>query len=180
MRITGGEFKNRTLFTPEGKDVRPTSDRMRQTVFNLLSHAAWAVDFDLNGARLLDIFCGTGALGLEALSRGGAHCLFIDQDIYAVQRNTAFLDNSRYRVVKANALRFGKGEKDINLVFMDPPYGMNLVEPAIRNLIDQQWLSDGAIIIVETESDINLNLSLEILDLRRQGNSTLRVFKYNN
>lgn len=179
MRITGGHYKNKKLFVPEGIDVRPTSDRMRQSLFNMLHHAKWVNGFTLNDARVLDLFCGTGALGLEAISHGASNCLFIDQDIHAVQRNTSFLDNDQFRVVKANALNFGKGQGDINLVFLDPPYNKNLIEPTIQNLIDKKWLMDGAIVIVESEKGCNLNLGLELLDSRSQSRSTLHIFRYN-
>ena len=179
MRITAGQYKNRKLFVPEGADVRPTSDRMRQTIFNLIHHAQWANDFDIQGARVLDIFCGTGALGLEAISHGASHCLFIDTDIHAVQRNTAFLNNDQFRIVKANALTFGKGQSDINLVFMDPPYRKNLVEPAIDNLIKQNWLANGAMIIIEAEKGVGLDLPLTLLDKRLQSQSELHIFRYN-
>ncbi len=178
MRITGGQYKNRKLFVPEGADVRPTSDRMRQSLFNMLNHAQWADGFEFEGAKILDLFCGTGALGLEALSHGASHCLFIDQDIHAVQRNTAFLDNQNFRVVKSSALHFGKGNGDINLVFLDPPYRQNFVEPTIQNLIDKKWLMDGALVIIETEKNLKLDLNLELLDTRAQSKSELHIFRY--
>lgn len=178
MRINAGHYKNRKLFVPEGDLVRPTSDRMRQSLFNMLNHSKWADNFDFNGARVLDLFCGTGALGLEALSNGAAHCLFIDQDIFAVQRNTAFLDIEHFRVIKANALNFGKGQGDVNLVFLDPPYNKNLVEPTMTNLIEKKWLADGAIIIIETEKNLKLDLDLELLDTKYQSKSELNIFRY--
>ncbi len=178
MRITGGQYKNKKLFVPEGNQVRPTSDRMRQTIFNMMRHAKWAVDFEISNAHVLDIFCGTGALGLEALSHGATHCLFIDTDIHAVQRNTAFLENDQFRIVKANALKFGRGEQDINLVFMDPPYAQDLVTPAIKNLISQKWLADGCVIMIETEKNIRMDLGLELLDKRAQSQSELHIFRY--
>lgn len=179
MRITGGEYKNRKLFVPEGDHVRPTSDRMRQSLFNMLHHASWAGGFDFEDAKVLDLYCGTGALGLEALSHGAQHCLFIDQDIHAVQRNTAFLDNDKFRVVKANALKFGKGQGDIDLVFMDPPYRQGLVEPTIDNLIDNDWLADGALVIIETEKRLSLKTWLDPIEVKTQGQSSLQIFTYN-
>ena len=179
MRITGGHYKNRKLFVPEGKDVRPTSDRMRQSLFNMLHHSSWAQPFEFEGIRVLDLFCGTGALGLEALSHGAAHCLFIDTDIYAVQRNTAFLDNDQFRVVRASALKFGKGQADIDLVFMDPPYRQDLVEPTVDNLIDKNWLADGALVIIETERRLTLKTCLDPIEIKHQGQSSLQIFTYN-
>jgi len=180
MRITGGTYKNRKLFVPEGQTIRPTTDRMRQSLFNVLAHASWAQDFDLNGAKVLDIFCGTGALGLEALSRGAAHCLFIDTDIHAAQRNTAFLNHEDFRIVRANALTFGKGRADIDLVFMDPPYHKDLIAPAIDNLIAQGWLADGCILVIEAEKNLTLTLPLEKLDQRGQASSEIHIFCYSH
>ena len=178
MRITAGVYKNRKLFVPEGNNVRPTSDRMRQSLFNMLHHASWAQDFTFENACILDLFCGTGALGLEALSHGASHCLFIDQDIHAVQRNTSFLTQDQFRIVKANALNFGKGKEDINLVFLDPPYRQDLIEPTLENLIKKKWLSDKAIIVVESEKKYQFDSGLEILDTRSQSQSELHILRY--
>jgi len=180
MRITGGEYKNRKLFVPDGIDVRPTSDRMRQTLFNMLHHAKWAADFDFKEVKVIDLYCGTGALGLEALSHGAKHCLFIDQDIHAAQRNTAFLNNDDYRIVKSSALQFGQGQGDIDLVFMDPPYRKDLVKPTIDNLINKNWLADGALVIIETERQLKLNTFLDLIETRHQAQSSLQIFSYNS
>ena len=91
MRITSGHYKNRQLFVPEGKFVRPTSDRMRQSIFNILRHPKWDDQFSLDGIHVADLFCGSGSLGLEALSNGAKHCVFIDQDVRATNDNTGFL-----------------------------------------------------------------------------------------
>jgi len=178
MRITGGQYKNKKLFVPEGENVRPTSDRMRQSLFNMLNHSSWAGGFAFEDARVLDLFCGTGALGLESLSHGAAHCLFIDQDIHAVQRNTSYLDNDQFRIIKANALKFGQGNADIDLVFMDPPYRKDLVEPTIENLIDNDWLADGAIVVIETERQLKFKTYLDLMDVRHQAQSSLHFFSY--
>jgi 16S rRNA (guanine966-N2)-methyltransferase len=180
MRITGGIYKNRKLFVPEGDAVRPTSDRMRQTLFNIMHHASWLDGFDLRQARALDLFCGSGALGLEALSNGAIHCVFVDKDTTAIQKNSAFLNKDDFRIIKSNALTIGAGQGDINLVFLDPPYRQGLVEPSIQNLIEKKWLADGAIIIVETEKNYSFNIDLEVLDKRSQSQSDLNFLRYNH
>lgn len=178
MRITSGQYKNRKIFVPEGDAIRPTSDRMRQTLFNILHHAPWLDGFELQQCRALDLFCGSGALGLEALSNGSSHCIFVDINTSTVQKNAAFLNGDNYKFIKSNAAAIGAGKNDINLVFLDPPYRQNLVEPTIQNLIQKNWLADGSIIIVETEKNLNIDLDLEILDKRSQSQSDLHFLRY--
>lgn len=179
MRITSGEYKNRRLFVPEGKFIRPTSDRMRQSIFNILRYPKWDDNFELSGARVMDVFCGSGSLGLEALSNGAVYCLFVDQDARTVRDNTGFISEDDFDIRQANVLNLKNGSGDIDLVFMDPPYNESLVEPAVKNLIDQNYLADGAILIIETEKGCALDLSLDHLDTRSQAQSDLHFFRYN-
>ena len=179
MRITSGEYKNRQLFVPEGDFIRPTSDRMRQSIFNILRHPKWGDEFDLNDIRVLDIFCGSGSLGLEALSNGAIHCTFIDQDVRTVRKNTGFVPEDDFEIVQSSALSLKKGKNDVGLVFMDPPYRQNLVEPTLKKLIDNQWLLDNAIVIVECEKNLRIECDLELLDTRSQSQSDLHFFRYN-
>ncbi len=179
MRITSGEYKNRQLFVPEGDFIRPTSDRMRQSIFNILRHPKWDDTFDLDGARVLDIFCGSGSLGLEALSNGASHCTFIDQDVRTVRNNTGFVPEGGFEVIQSSALSLKQGNSDIGLVFMDPPYRQNFVEPTLQKLIDNQWLLDKAIVIVECEKGLDINCDFELLDTRSQSQSDLYFFRYN-
>jgi 16S rRNA (guanine966-N2)-methyltransferase len=179
MRITGGKHKNRKIFCPEGDRIRPTSDRMRQTVFNILHHAGWLGDFELNGARVLDLYCGTGALGIEALSNGAIHCTFVDRDIMAVTENTAWIDNTHKQILKQDVLKIGEGQGDINLVFIDPPYRQDLIESTLGGLVNKNWLADGAIIIVESEKEFSLKTDqYELLDKRSQSQSNLNFLQY--
>jgi 16S rRNA (guanine966-N2)-methyltransferase len=179
MRITSGEYKNRQLFVPEGDFIRPTSDRMRQSIFNILRHPKWDDEFDLNDIRVLDIFCGSGSLGLEALSNGASHCTFIDQDVRTVRKNTGFIPEDDLEIVQSSALSLKQGSGDVGLVFMDPPYRQNLVEPTLQKLIDNQWLLDNAIVSVECEKNLKIVCDLELLDTRSQSQSDLHFFRYN-
>ncbi|ESQ87703.1 methyltransferase [Asticcacaulis sp. AC460] len=159
MRIVGGEFKGRSLTTPDGRNTRPTSDRAREAIFNVLAHAEWAPDMD--GARVMDVFAGSGALGFEALSRGASFCLFIETDEAA---RGAIRDNvetfglfGTTRVHRRDATQLGvrPGPKSeaFDLVFLDPPYHKGLGEKALDALVSGNWLSENAIIVFERGAD---------------------------
>jgi 16S rRNA (guanine966-N2)-methyltransferase len=154
MRIVSGRWKGKALVAPAGDTTRPTSDRARQAVFNIIEHAPWSGG--LGGANILDLFAGTGALGLEALSRGGASCLFIDRDTSA---RAALMTNIEAcsaqgitRVWKRDAGELGimppSANGPFDLVFVDPPYGKGLDSAALRALT-QGWLSPAALIVLE-------------------------------
>jgi 16S rRNA (guanine966-N2)-methyltransferase len=156
MRVIGGEFKGRTLSAPEGRDTRPTSDRAREAIFNILEHADYVPA--LSGLRVLDVFAGSGALGFEALSRGAGFCLFIETDEAA---RAAIRDNVESfglfgctRIHRRDAtklgLRPGPITEAFDLVFMDPPYHKGLYAPAINALTEGNWVKDDAIIVLET------------------------------
>ncbi len=155
MRIVAGIHRGRTLRAPAGHAIRPTLDRVREAVFNVLAHGiAWD---GIGGARVLDLFAGAGALGLEALSRGAAHAVFVDRDdgaLAAIRGNAAALgEGERVTVIKADATRLGiasAGERGFTLAFLDPPYGQGLVAPTLRALAAGGWLVQGAIVVVET------------------------------
>ncbi|MGN6207529.1 16S rRNA (guanine(966)-N(2))-methyltransferase RsmD [Asticcacaulis sp.] len=159
MRIVGGKFKGRALVTPDGQNTRPTSDRAREAIFNILAHADWAPN--LEGARVMDVFAGSGALGFEAMSRGAAFCLFVETDEAA---RGAIRDNvetfglfGTTRVHRRDAtqlgLRPGSQAEAFNLVFLDPPYRKGLGEKALDALISGNWLSENAIIVFERAAD---------------------------
>ena len=151
MRIVAGLYGGRKLRVPKGRDIRPTSDKVRGAIFNTL---AGYLDFE--GARVLDAFCGTGALGLEALSRGADHCLFIDKakaSLDLARENVGdlgVLDESGFKIGDASRVHLGQGGA-FNLVFLDPPYGKGLIAAALENLLRQDVLSDEAVIVLESE-----------------------------
>lgn len=159
MRIVGGKFKGRALVTPDGQNTRPTSDRAREAIFNILAHADWAPN--LEGARVMDVFAGSGALGLEAISRGADFCLFVETDEAA---RGAIRDNvetfglfGTTRVHRRDAaqlgLRPGSQAEVFDLVFLDPPYRKGLGEKALDGLVSGNWLSENAIIVFERAAD---------------------------
>jgi 16S rRNA (guanine966-N2)-methyltransferase len=159
MRIVGGDFKGRALTTPDGRNTRPTSDRAREAIFNILAHADWAPDLD--GARVMDVFAGSGALGFEALSRGASFCLFVETDEAA---RGAIRDNvetlglfGQTRVHRRDAtqlgVRPGSQAEAFDLVFLDPPYYKGLGEQALDCLRQGGWLSGNATIVFERGVD---------------------------
>lgn len=159
MRIIAGTLKGRTIRTPEGRNTRPTSDRARESLFNVLAHADWAPG--LEGARIIDTFAGSGALGFEAISRGGAFCLFVETDAAArgcIRDNVeAFQLFGNTRIHRRSATDLGVKPAGLgapfDLVFMDPPYAQGLVSLALEQLTAGQWLTPNALVVTETGSD---------------------------
>lgn len=159
MRIVAGQFKGRAIAAPEGRDTRPTSDRARQALFNVIEHASWGRS--LKGARVIDLFAGSGALGFEALSRGAAFGLFVETDDRA---RGAIRDNMEAlglfgvcRVHRRSAadlgVRPGSAGEAFDLAFLDPPYGRGLGEQALARLLEGGWLKAGALVVFERGAD---------------------------
>lgn len=160
IRIVAGSHRGRVLKTPEGQEIRPTSDKVRQAIFNVLS--SHHVIGDL---RVLDVFCGTGALGLEALSQGAAYCTFVDVSPVSLAlarenaKNFGLLERCTF--IERDAVKVGirpDSASPFDLVFLDAPYHKNLSGPCFEGLIEGNWLKDGAIIVVETEKEAVLSL----------------------
>ena len=155
VRIVGGNHRGRRLAPPLGRDVRPTSDRTRESLFNILAHSGWAPDggSPLEGATALDVFCGTGALGLEALSRGAAQAVFLDRhraSLDLARRNAESLgETGRCRFLLGDATRPPSAPQPCTLVFLDPPYAQDLAPQAITALDRTGWLAPGAVLSVE-------------------------------
>ncbi|MBD7940266.1 16S rRNA (guanine(966)-N(2))-methyltransferase RsmD [Brevundimonas guildfordensis] len=159
MRIVAGSLKGRAIVTPEGQNTRPTSDRARQAIFNVLEHAPWAEG--LHEARVIDLYAGSGALGFEALSRGASFCLFVDTDDGArgaIRENMdAYGLFGRCRVHRRSATdlgpRPGSAGEAFTLAFLDPPYAKGLGEQTLARLLEGDWLAPGAIVVFERGSD---------------------------
>lgn len=154
MRIVAGKHRGRRLEAPVGRDVRPTTDRTRQSLFNILTHGDWADERDsVEGAVVLDGFCGTGALGLEALSRGAATVLFLDKaraSLDLARANAATLgETEACRFILGDAVRPPSAPMAADLVFLDPPYGQNLAPAALLALAEAGWVAPGALVVVE-------------------------------
>lgn len=153
MRIIAGPWRGRRLAAPEGEATRPTSDRARQALFDVLTHAPFAGRAVLHDARVLDAFAGTGALGLEALSRGGAEAWFIEHDraaLAALAANIAACRaGARAHVVAADVLRPPPAPVPATLLFLDPPYAKALIPAALAALGGAGWIAPGALTVAE-------------------------------
>jgi 16S rRNA (guanine966-N2)-methyltransferase len=173
VRIVGGRHRGRALEAPPGDAVRPTSDRAREALFDILGHGALAAPF--RDAAVLDAFAGTGALGLEALSRGAAAAFFLETDraaLAALRRNIAALgETARARVLAADATRPRSAPAAVAVAFLDPPYRSGLAAPALAALAAAGWLAPGAIASVElaAKEEFAPPAGFERLDERRYG-----------
>jgi len=158
MRIVGGRLRGRALAAPKSAAIRPTADRLRESLFNVLAHA---YGDPVAGARVLDLFAGTGALGLEAVSRGAAFALFVDDGAEAralIRANVEQLGlGGVTRIFRRDATRLGPAHpvEPFGLVFADPPYGRGLAEQALAAVRDGGWLKPDALIVVEEAADAN-------------------------
>lgn len=187
MRIVAGKHRGRALIAPAAGGIRPTADRVREAVFNILSHGVSpshgvrGIDpetgFSWPETSVLDAFCGTGALGLEALSRGAATCRFLDVNPAAlalVRENLANLgEAARAGVMRADVLHPPASRQPATLAFLDPPYGQSLIEPALSALAHQGWLGAGTLVVVECDAreSFVVPAGFEALDARRYGHS---------
>lgn len=157
MRIIAGQFRGRRLLSPRGDDIRPTGDRAREALFNVLEHGAPPV----RDSRFLDLFAGSGAVGLEACSRGAAEVLLVESDPAALALIRGNLESlsrpATVRVLARDAVRLGPAPHPFDLVFLDPPYGLGLARPALQALL-HAWLVDDARVIVELAAKEELPL----------------------
>ncbi len=178
MRIVGGSLRGRAITAPPGVATRPTADRLRQTVFDILVHA---YDDPVAAARVLDLFAGSGALGLEALSRGAASCLFVENDAAArgvIRNNAETLGlTGRTRIYRRDATQLGPvgGIAPFTLAFADPPYGHGLGEAALSAAVAGGWLAPGALVVLEeaATAEIAPIAGLARLETRRTGGSQI-------
>lgn len=153
MRIVGGTLKGKKLATPQSQAVRPTSDRLRETIFNILAHNPEMGRILNPQARALDAYAGSGALGIEALSRGVGHVTFSDTDTTLVTQNIKSCQiEHRSSILKGDA-SYLSYKNQFDLIFLDPPYGKGLIEKTLKNLIAQNAISHNAIIIAEFQKD---------------------------
>lgn len=174
MRIIGGAHRGRKLASPGNNNIRPTSDRMRETIFNILSHACPDLT-GLQGANVLDVFAGTGALGLEALSRGAAHVTFFDNDrgaLQLVKKNISLvkeLKKTTIRCISAPDLPLAR--RQYQFIFLDPPYNQDVIVDTISKLHDRQYMSENCMIIAEYSSSNTLSFPdyLEIINQKTYG-----------
>ena len=183
MRIVAGKFKGHTLATPKDQSIRPTSDRVREALFNILEHGV--ENFEIEGARVLDLFAGTGALGLEALSRGAKYCLFIENAAAArgvIRTNVEALHLTGItKVWRRDAGDLGPvgNIESFDLVFADPPYGQGLGENVLREAHGNGWIKPGGIAVLEEHNDAALQIPVgyEEFDRRSYGDTQVVLLR---
>ncbi len=179
MRIIAGKYKGRRIICPEGKTVRPTSDMVRSATFNILNNIV-----DWENANALDVCCGTGAFGIEALSRGVKFAAFIDSSreaIEATRHNLAKVneDPAHYEIYSNAVENLPAARRQFDVIYIDPPYSAGLVPKALKSLREKGWLAEKPIIIVETgeREKIIFPPEFEVRDERRYGNTKLLRIK---
>ena len=181
MRIIGGIFKSRTIMMPKGVEIRPTQDKVREAVFNILG--------DINDKAVLELFAGSGAFGIEAISRGARSAAFVDNNFRCAQTIRSNLeslgvDDSRYDIIKADAIgvmsRLSRSGEKFDIVFMDPPYYKGIAKKCLINMDSYDIVSPVGLVIIEHFKKDALNVELErflFLDERRYGDTLITIFK---
>lgn len=183
MRIVGGKYRGRSIVAPNSDNIRPTKDRARESLFNILEHSH---SDNLNEGRLLELFAGTGAVGIEALSRGCLFALFVEDSIEGRGLLRQNIDNLSLqgctRVFKRDATKLGPAGKvePFSMLFADPPYGLGLGEKAIKSAADNGWLLDQALVVLEEKGSIEpqLDMRFELLDKRHFGDTNMWFYNF--
>jgi len=181
MRIVAGKFRAAQIEAPRGLATRPTSDRVRQALFNVLEHGASRFDFE--GVRVLDLFAGSGALGLEALSRGARFCVFIEESAparAAIRRNVEALGlTGATKIWRRDATKLGEAGalQPFDLIFCDPPYGQGLGERALAAAVEGGWAGPNTIAVLEERAGLEIAwpAPLEEIDRRRYGDTEIAI-----
>lgn len=183
MRIVAGRFKGKALAAPKDQSIRPTSDRVREALFNILVHGIEG--FEIENARALDLYAGTGALGLEALSRGAKYCLFIDNAASArglIRDNVEALNlTGATRIWRRDATALGPAGnmEAFDLIFCDPPYGKGLGELALASALDGGWIRNGGIAVLEERGDAEIDSlnGFDEIDRRVYGDTQVLIWR---
>ena len=183
MRIVGGEFRGRNLAAPKSNAIRPTTDRTRESLFNILAHAHPGL---LDGTRVLDLFAGTGAVGIEALSRGAKSALFVENSVEGRSLLWENIDalglHGRARILRRDATQLGPASniEPFQLVFADPPYGKGLGEKALFAAHAGGWLAPGAVAILEERADVEVMVDpvFKFIEERSFGDTKMYFLSY--
>lgn len=174
MRVVAGKHRGRMIISPSGNGIRPTSDRTREAIFNVLSNLG-----AIEGSKALDLCCGTGALGIEALSRGAKSCVFVDGSAehlkLAWHNITRLKEQDNVTMMRAFAEDLPEAKEQFNLVLLDPPYFKKIAEQALNSLLKKNWLKNYAIIVVELAKteDILIPVPLAVLNTKYYGNTKI-------
>lgn len=184
-RIFSGKHRGRSLKVVEDKAVRPTAGRTRESVFNILMHGRFSgEDSPLIGKGVLDVFCGTGAYGLEALSRGAASATFVDQHTLvlklAYENARKFGEEATTKFVQADASNLPKATHAYSLIFLDPPYDKGLAKPCLKSLAAQGWVDEESVIVLEIQAKETISLpeGYSVVDERIYGNAKVLILAW--
>ena len=175
MRIISGHWRGRAIIAPPGESTRPTADRVREALFSMLLSRLGSFE----GLRVFDGFAGTGALGLEALSRGAAHGIFVESDAAAVKALRSNIAGMKVSadVIAAPMATIGTAAKPCDLIMLDPPYAEGLAEPALARLTERGWIAPHALISVETSRKETLASDFEVLAVRDHGKARIHLLR---
>ena len=185
MRVIGGKWKSRKInehFKKSyNKFIRPTSDRVRENIFNILENLD--IGNSIFGAKVLDVFCGTGAMGIEAISRGAAFCCFIDKSLISRQITLQNIHNlsceKETKFSLKNVLEIGVcNHETADVIFLDPPYKKNIAEVSILRLSEFGWIDENTLIIFEKEKEESFRLDFQLIDRRIYGNTEILFLKF--
>jgi len=182
MRIIAGKWRGKKLDAGETRDIRPTTDRMRERLFSMLQHSRYP---DMNGAYVADLCAGTGALGLEALSRGAAHCLFVEKlpkVIKVLTANVQSCDAINNATISQNNAELLSAPQPFDIIFADPPYRADLSSTILTRIATEGLLTADGVILMETHkvTDIALPIGYKLVDERRQGEQKLSFIMHDD
>mgnify|MGYP000704684156 CR=1 FL=1 len=178
MRIIGGTYRGKKLLSPANDRIRPTTDRMRETLFNILEHGSGR---RIKNSTVLDLFAGSGALGIEAISRGALHVSFIDHDIKLITQNLDLLKNAEnFRCLKQDLTKFKGLDEKFDIIFIDPPYHKGMIENLLKNLHEFEMISINGIVVIEYSSNekISLPSNFHEIKTRKMGEATFSILEY--
>jgi 16S rRNA (guanine966-N2)-methyltransferase len=186
LRIIAGKHRGRKIETKKNADIRPTGGRARGAIFNILMHGEWSIHDRpiLEDALVIDLFCGTGALGLEALSRGVSHVTFIDQSAESIslaRGNAKHMgEEARTHFIRSDSASLPPARQRYDLAFLDPPYNSGLAAKSLKSLHSQGWLAHDAVVVVETSTREKLELpeAYTVADERKYGNTKIAFLRY--
>lgn len=176
MRIIAGQWRGRKIVAPPSDKTRPTTDRVREALFSILASRLGS----FGDLRVADLFAGSGALGLEALSRGAAHCTFVEQDMTAIKalRGNVNILNANANIMHSPVEKLLPLKQPHDLILMDPPYGSDFADPVLRHLMESDWIASGGWISVETEADAAINIpKLTVETIRRFGKVQISILR---
>ena len=185
MRIIGGKHKGQRLYTPKGNNTRPTSDQIRESIFNILAHG---LGIDIKGMTVLDLFAGSGALGFEAFSRGAKKVVFFEKATSAIEsiknNGKKFKEHNRFSIYQSDASFLparSHGENPGDLIFLDPPYRKDLITPTLMTLRQGDWLKVGAVLVAEMaiKDHYGLNTDYTLTFERIYGDTKVAFISYN-